>query len=94
MWSERRDEWEAFRQAALAFPHLLIVAAAGEEAPAAERTPRWPAAFGLANVVAVAAGPRDDSRVSAAQAAVALAGCWPQQPDIQRCIARAQAPNR
>jgi hypothetical protein len=51
MWGATRADWEPFRQAAEHFKHLLIVVPAGTGAE-----PIYPAALGLANVLAVAQG--------------------------------------
>jgi hypothetical protein len=55
MWSRRQSDWDEFRQAALHFKDLLFVFAAGEEAK--DTAAVWPAAFGLANALVVAAAP-------------------------------------
>jgi hypothetical protein len=54
MWSTVRGDWEPFREAASAFGDLLFIVAVGDARTVGDRTPVWPAAFGLANVLAVA----------------------------------------
>jgi hypothetical protein len=57
MWSTVRDDWEPFRRAAASFGDLLFVVAAGDEGKDGDRQPRWPAGFGLANLLVVAVSP-------------------------------------
>ena len=55
LWSAQASDWKPFRQAALRFPDMLFMIAAGDEGKDIDRDPVWPAAFGLANVLVVTA---------------------------------------
>ncbi|KAB2915298.1 MAG: hypothetical protein F9K29_13545 [Hyphomicrobiaceae bacterium] len=55
LWSGQASDWEPFRQAALRFPDILFLIAAGDDGKDLDRDPVWPAAFGLANVLVVTA---------------------------------------
>lgn len=51
----RKEDWEPFREAANAAPDVLFVVSAGNEGKNIDKEPIYPAAFGLPNVLVVAA---------------------------------------
>lgn len=53
--SAAKDDWEAFRQAAMAAPHILFVLPAGDGGQNLDQQPHYPANLGLANAIVVAA---------------------------------------
>lgn len=53
MGSNRMEEWLAFADAARARPHMLFVMSAGNDTRDIDRTPVYPAAFGLENSIVV-----------------------------------------
>jgi hypothetical protein len=62
--SRRPEDWEPFRQAASHFKDLLIVVPADEGGERAGHGPAWPAAFRLANILAVSVTPAAGGEVA------------------------------